>query len=748
VFDVTTQVHSFAAGNRRFLLEHGDLINRRDRAYLFWRTVSKSRIARAWAQVLPARLARRIVHGTEARLAETNFTYRKELPTAALTVAAHSRFRSGVDVVLWGHFHRPWALYEGDRELTSWGGGWTPTRLSGSVATAHSPPGPERVCQIVDTVSYSWYQRATGRKGSEAGMGGTLLLADDSITIQKVVELTFAETDHRVIAVSSGHELFRRLPEVSPHVILCDVVMPDMNGYEVCQKIKSEPATLHLPVILLTGTFEPFDRDRALAVGCDAIVTKPFEAKELITVVEDLLRRTESLAAIPAEPEAGSLEVGVPDGVPALDFTTTGFDKMVAAPPPAHPVAPEEGIEITSIGLADSVTSAPPPAPPELQEPAVRSGGRQRRRADRAQPHPRRRGGARVGAGVSRDRGEPVGRASARPRRAGAAADLEPAARTFVRSPLQVRDGADAEPRRSVEAPPAPAPVVEPPSALEFEFGGEPAPVAPPVETPIVSEVHEEIGLAPEPQAPAPPTVPTSPAPELPAEPILSADQPWSPGEATGCGRIPGRGGRRVASAARARSAVRLRAGNPRRRRSPKHPRLRHGPTGSGRTRAPGRTSVVLIRRASGPRQRKPLRRSRHRLSLRMLPRSRSPPRPNRTGCTAHLPRLPRQSRPRQSSRTTRRWSGWRSEMAPAQVTDELVSAVAARVMGRSRCTTSDARSQPERRGWSTGSPAASSSLNAATFERIAWRSWAGPRPRCLIRRAHHRLAGERRAEN
>ena len=62
-------------------------------------------------------------------------------------------------------------------------------------------------------------------------------------------------------------------------MVICDVIMPGRDGYDVCQKIKSSPDYLHLPVILLTGTFEPFDRDRALAAGCSEIITKPFEAK-------------------------------------------------------------------------------------------------------------------------------------------------------------------------------------------------------------------------------------------------------------------------------------------------------------------------------------------------------------------------------------------------------------------------------------------------------------------------------------
>ncbi len=200
-------------------------------------------------------------------------------------------------------------------------------------------------------------------------MGGTLLLADDSITIQKVVELTFAETEHKVVAVGSGRDLFKRLPETKPDVVLCDVVMPDVNGYEVCQTLKSDPNTLHIPVVLLTGTFEPFDRDRALAAGCDAIVTKPFEARELINVVEDLLRRVQAVAATPPLPEVGAVDDGgIPEGVAALDFSTSGFDKMVAQvlPPPS---IPEDGIDLTASSLGDSRPSAPMLAPPELAGP-------------------------------------------------------------------------------------------------------------------------------------------------------------------------------------------------------------------------------------------------------------------------------------------------------------------------------------------------------------------------------------------
>ncbi len=203
-------------------------------------------------------------------------------------------------------------------------------------------------------------------------MGGTILLADDSITIQKVVELTFAETDHKVVAVGSGRDLFARLTEIKPDVVLCDVVMPDVNGYDVCQTLKSDPNTLHLPVVLLTGTFEPFDRDRALAAGCDAIVTKPFEARELIGVVDDLIKRSQTVAALPPVGDGGGLgEHGIPEGVPSLDFSTTGFDQFATHAVPLPAPMPDTGIELTSSAVGDSSPGLRIPAPPELAEPAV-----------------------------------------------------------------------------------------------------------------------------------------------------------------------------------------------------------------------------------------------------------------------------------------------------------------------------------------------------------------------------------------
>ena len=131
-------------------------------------------------------------------------------------------------------------------------------------------------------------------------MPKTILLADDSITIQKVVELTFSDGDYEVTAVNNGAKAIQKLSEMRPDIILSDIIMPEKNGYEVCEYVKSHPEYRNIPVVLLTGTFEPFDPDRADKAGCDAVVTKPFESQSLIHKVEELIEAARASAPVTA----------------------------------------------------------------------------------------------------------------------------------------------------------------------------------------------------------------------------------------------------------------------------------------------------------------------------------------------------------------------------------------------------------------------------------------------------------------
>src|SRR5258706_2048849 len=131
-------------------------------------------------------------------------------------------------------------------------------------------------------------------------MRRTILLADDSVTIRKIVELTFGESDIRVESVASGREALERVGELRPDLVLADVVMPGPSGYEVCRAVKDSGRPV--PVLLLAGTFEPFDAEMARACGCDGHITKPFDSHLLIERVERLLqpKAEPAAAAVPA----------------------------------------------------------------------------------------------------------------------------------------------------------------------------------------------------------------------------------------------------------------------------------------------------------------------------------------------------------------------------------------------------------------------------------------------------------------
>ena len=131
-------------------------------------------------------------------------------------------------------------------------------------------------------------------------MGTKLLLADDSVTIQKVVSLTFAQEDVTIESVTDGNLAIDRVRATRPDIVLADIFMPGRNGYEVCSAIKSDAQLADIPVVLLVGAFEPFDEEEAARVKCDAYLTKPLDTSELILLVRDLVKKRSALtAAVP-----------------------------------------------------------------------------------------------------------------------------------------------------------------------------------------------------------------------------------------------------------------------------------------------------------------------------------------------------------------------------------------------------------------------------------------------------------------
>jgi CheY-like chemotaxis protein len=154
-----------------------------------------------------------------------------------------------------------------------------------------------------------------------------ILLADDSLTIQKVIELTFSGTDFELKAVGDGDLALPLLDSFSPDIVLADCVMPGKTGYELCEEVKRRPGGRFVPVVLLTGTFEPFDKPRAEQAGADSVVTKPFDSQGLASLVRDLVNKAaEERAAAPPPPSGSPTEP-----IPVPEPTTAAYEMDLGA---------------------------------------------------------------------------------------------------------------------------------------------------------------------------------------------------------------------------------------------------------------------------------------------------------------------------------------------------------------------------------------------------------------------------------
>ncbi len=181
-------------------------------------------------------------------------------------------------------------------------------------------------------------------------MPHTLLLADDSVTIQRVIELTFADEDVTVIAVSDGDQAIERLDAAPPDIVLADIGMPGKNGYEVALYIRNSPRLAHIPVVLLTGAFEPVDQARADDAGCDGVLAKPFEPQQVIGRVKELLAKPKRPVETPTAEPASSPEPRseLTDYFDRLDTAFSALSSSATAPPPIHSVPASQTKDVES----------------------------------------------------------------------------------------------------------------------------------------------------------------------------------------------------------------------------------------------------------------------------------------------------------------------------------------------------------------------------------------------------------------
>ena len=110
----------------------------------------------------------------------------------------------------------------------------------------------------------------------------TILLADDSTHAQRMGAKILSAEGIEVVAVSNGDAAVKKLLELDVDMVLADVYMPGLDGYEVCERIKASAEHAGLPVVLLVGALEPYEPDRIAQVRADGVLRKPFEASAVL----------------------------------------------------------------------------------------------------------------------------------------------------------------------------------------------------------------------------------------------------------------------------------------------------------------------------------------------------------------------------------------------------------------------------------------------------------------------------------
>ncbi|MBI5419492.1 MAG: response regulator [Deltaproteobacteria bacterium] len=127
-------------------------------------------------------------------------------------------------------------------------------------------------------------------------MAKKILLAEDSLTIRKVFELTFAQTDVALTMVDNGSDAVRLAGEYAPDLVVADVTLPGKDGFDVAAELRESEKTRMLPVLILSGTLSPFDEEKFKRSGASGVLFKPFESQELIDKVQELFKGRETAA--------------------------------------------------------------------------------------------------------------------------------------------------------------------------------------------------------------------------------------------------------------------------------------------------------------------------------------------------------------------------------------------------------------------------------------------------------------------
>lgn len=208
-------------------------------------------------------------------------------------------------------------------------------------------------------------------------MGNTLLLADKSVTIQKIVQLTFADEDYKITCVNDGQSALDIIPQIHPSVILADIGLPVKNGYDLCTTLRRDPAFsayANTPVILLAGIYETMDEERAKhveervkEVGANGLLSKPFDPQLLTSKVKELIEQGASAALPPAAmPAPEPMFAEAPAPAEDVFGEASASSEMSFRFDDQPPDETEKTMMLTASSFGTDMFA---PAPPAIEEP-------------------------------------------------------------------------------------------------------------------------------------------------------------------------------------------------------------------------------------------------------------------------------------------------------------------------------------------------------------------------------------------
>ncbi len=181
-----------------------------------------------------------------------------------------------------------------------------------------------------------------------------ILLAEHSPHAQRMGERILREEGFEVVTVSSGESALVRLEDASPDLLIADVALSDVSGFQICERVKSDAHPI--PVILTAGEFDPFDEQESRRVGADGVLKKPFEASLVSEAVRRLLGKEKAQAAPPPRAERRPPPVTVVDPERVRAAVTLALDA-------AMPALIEEVTRRVLVALSPKPPAGSKPAP-------------------------------------------------------------------------------------------------------------------------------------------------------------------------------------------------------------------------------------------------------------------------------------------------------------------------------------------------------------------------------------------------